>query len=342
MSTGRTVTVFGAYGYTGRFLVAELLARGDVPVLSGRDAAKLQVLAEACTGLETRPATVEDAASLDRALAGADAVINAAGPFAVTAAPLVEAALRARVPYVDVTAEVETVSDIFERYGEPARAAGVTVVPAMAFYGGLGDLLVTAAMGDWAAADEARIGYGLDSWNPTPGTRNTIALLQQRGAGRLLCYRDGRLDYYNEAPPTSTWAFPAPLGEQPVIGEFNLADVATIPSHLKIPTVRGYLPLNAIADATSPDTPAPVAVDDRGRSAQRFVVDVVVRGGGAERRACAHGQDAYAITAPLAVEAVHRILSGRGSTVGVAAAGALFDAAEFLHALPDLRVEIGN
>lgn len=342
MSTGQTVTVFGAYGYTGRFLVAELVARGYVPVLSGREPTKLQALAGAYPGLETRPANVEDAASLDRALAGADAVINAAGPFAVTAAPLVEAALRARVPYVDVAAEVDTVTEMFDRYGERARAAGVTVVPAMAFYGGLGDLLVTAAMGDWAVADEARIAYGLDSWHPTPGTRSTIALIQQRGAGRLLCYREGRLDYYDEAPPTSTWAFPAPLGEQPVIGEFNLADIATVPSHLKIPTVRGYLPLNAITDATSPDTPAPVAVDERGRSAQQFVVDVVVLNGDAERRASAWGQDAYAISAPLAVEAVHRILSGRAGTVGVAAAGALFDAADFLHALPDLAVEISN
>ncbi|MEU7900623.1 hypothetical protein AB0B45_48325 [Nonomuraea sp. NPDC049152] len=36
MGTG-TVTVFGAYGHTGRFAVAELLERGFVPVLAGRD-----------------------------------------------------------------------------------------------------------------------------------------------------------------------------------------------------------------------------------------------------------------------------------------------------------------
>ena len=45
------------------------------------------------------------------------------------------------------------------------------------------------------------------------------------------------------------------------------------------------------------------------------------------------GRDIYAITAPLAVEAVHRILTGRTRATGVASAGALFDAPDFLDAL---------
>nr|BFE78906.1 hypothetical protein GCM10020093_015070 [Planobispora longispora] len=90
---------------------------------------------------------MDDPASLDRALAGAAAVVNCAGPFAVTGGPVVEAALRAGIPYVDVAAEIEANAAMFADYAEAAREAGVPVVPAMAFYGGLGDLLVTAAMG---------------------------------------------------------------------------------------------------------------------------------------------------------------------------------------------------
>jgi hypothetical protein len=41
-----------------------------------------------------------------------------------------------------------------DRGGPPGRPSGV---PAMAFFGGPGDLLVTAAMGDWAGADEAHV-----------------------------------------------------------------------------------------------------------------------------------------------------------------------------------------
>lgn len=337
---GQQVAVFGAYGYTGRFVVAELQARGLVPVLSGRDPAKLQSLATAHPGLDARPATVADPASLDRALAGVAAVINCAGPFIATSGPLVEAALRAGIHYVDVAAEPDVVANTMANFGDRARVAGVTVVPAMAFYGGLGDLLVTAAMGDWTTADEAHIAFGMDSWHPTQGTRNTIAQAMQRSQGRRACHSEGHLQLRDGEPPMLTWKFPEPMGEQKVIGEFNFADVVTVPSHLNIPEVCCYLPVEAIGDVMAPDTPPPTAVDERGRSAQTFIVDAVVRSGGEERRASARGQDAYAASAPLAVEAVRRVLSGATNKVGVASAGAIFDAPDFLRSLaPDLTLE---
>src|SRR5437773_7498451 len=152
MIQNRTVTVFGAYGHTGRFVVAELRKRGITPILSGRDAAKLP---------GGRPAPVDDPEALDRAFDGVAAVINCAGPFAATALPVAAAAARAGVPYVDVAAEIEANLDTFELAGGPV------VVPAMAFFGGLGDLLATAAMGDWTSADEVHVAYGLSGWNPT-------------------------------------------------------------------------------------------------------------------------------------------------------------------------------
>ncbi|GAA1786001.1 saccharopine dehydrogenase family protein [Actinomadura chokoriensis] len=334
------VAVFGAYGHTGRFVVAELRERGFVPVLSGRDAGKLALLASE-SGFGARPASVDDPASLDRALHGAAAVINTAGPFAATAAPVIEAALRAGIPYVDVAAEIEANADTFARFGGRARAAGAVVVPAMAFFGGLGDLLATAAMGGWTAADEAHIAYGLSGWHPTEGTRASGDVSRERRDGRRVRYANGRLEYRTDAPPTLKWSFPEPMGVREVIGEFTMADVITIPSHLPIPEVRTYMAVEAAADLSSPDTPAPAAADERGRSAQTFLVDVVVRAGGSERRAAAGGRDIYAVTAPLAVEAVARILTGRTKVTGVASAGEIFDAADFLDALsPHMTLEL--
>lgn len=330
---GSKVTVFGAYGHTGRFVVAQLLERGFVPVLSGRDTHKLQALAASHPGLDARPASVGDPASLDRALAGAKAVINCAGPFAATAAPVIEAALRVGIPYVDVAAEIEANVNTFAHFTDRARAAGAVIVPAMAFYGGLGDLLATAAMGDWTAADEAHIAYALSSWHPTAGTRATSSVSRQRRNGQRFVYTNGRLEYRNDDPPTLEWPFPDPMGTRAVIGEFTMADVVTVPSHLSIPEVRTHMTVEAARDVLAPDTPTPAAVDERGRSAQTFLVDVVVRSGDVERRAVAEGQDIYAVSAPLAVEAVHRILTGRTSTVGVASAGEIFDAPDFLGAL---------
>ena len=81
MSADRTVVVYGAYGHTARFVVAELLERGWIPVLSGRDADKLAALGDAFPGLERRQASVENPVSLDRALGGAMGSSIARDPF---------------------------------------------------------------------------------------------------------------------------------------------------------------------------------------------------------------------------------------------------------------------
>ncbi|WP_414938704.1 saccharopine dehydrogenase family protein [Amycolatopsis sp. cmx-11-51] len=326
MGTGFSVAVFGAYGHTGRFVVAELRERGFGVVAVGRDEAKLRGLSR--PDLEIRRASVDDPASLDRAFADADAVINAAGPFADTAAPVVEAALRAGIPYLDVAAEIEANIDTFAQFGD--RAAGATVIPAMAFFGGLGDLLVTAAMGDWTAADEAHIAYGLSSWHPTDGTRAAGKVSRERRNGKRIRFSGGRIEHREDALPALDWDFPAPFGTRAVLGEFTMADVVTVPSHLAIPEVTTYMTVNAASEVVTPETPAPPA---DGPSSQTFVVDVVVRSGGEERRIVAQGRDIYAITAPLVVEAVQRVLDGRTKATGVVSAGKIFDAADFLAAL---------
>ncbi|MEV0413498.1 saccharopine dehydrogenase NADP-binding domain-containing protein [Streptomyces sp. NPDC050448] len=338
-----TVTVFGAYGHTGRFVVSELLDRGLTPILSGRDADKLRALADGLPGLEVRPASVDDPASLDRALDGAAAVINCAGPFASTTAPVIEAALRARIPYLDVAAEVEAVVDTFAHFADRARDTGIVVVPAMAFYGGLGDLLATAALGDAPAADEVHIAYALSSWQPTSGTRGSSQVSRGRREGRRLVYAKGRLELRTDEAPTGQWSFPAPVGNRSVVGEFTTVDSVTIPRHLSAPDIHTCMTLDAVKDVLAPDAAPPKPVDERGRSAQTFLVDVVVRAGGTRRRAVARGQDIYAITAPLVVEAVSRVLSGRVKTVGVAAPGEIFDAHAFLRSLAPhhLSYELG-
>jgi hypothetical protein len=321
------VTVFGAYGHTGRFIVSELRKRGFTPILSGRDAAKLKEAGNAHPGSELRVATVDDPASLDRALSGAVAVINCAGPFIDTAGPVIDAALRASVHYLDVAAEQAAVLAVFERFASAARHAGVVVAPAMAFYGGLGDLLATAAMGEWDAADEICIAVALDSWKPTRGTR----LTGQRNPGRHFIFSNNRLERA-DPPPARKWNFPPPFGEQDVVG-LSLAETITIPRHLQTPEVRVYMNLAPIADIRDPNTPAPTAADESGRSSQIFVMEAFARRGSAERRAVVHGRDIYAITAPIVVEATHRVVNGLAKRTGVVAAGEVFGAQDFLISL---------
>ena len=74
MTANRTITVYGATGHTGQFVVAELRRRGWVPVLSGRDPDKLRAAAEAGQReLEIRPAAVDSSTAITRRTQGASA-----------------------------------------------------------------------------------------------------------------------------------------------------------------------------------------------------------------------------------------------------------------------------
>ncbi|HEY3951184.1 saccharopine dehydrogenase family protein [Phenylobacterium sp.] len=325
-----TIAVYGGAGHTGRFVVRELSQRGFPAIAIGRDADRLAA-ADLPSGVRRAVAGLDDPGALDRTLRGASALINCAGPFLDTAEPLIEAALRAGVPYLDVTAEQASAQAAFDRYGAAAEAAGVAIVPAMGFYGGLGDLLVTAALGDWPRADEARIAIALDSWKPTEGTRAT----GRRNTARRLTISDGRLQPLADPAPHAVWPFAAPFGDQDVV-ELPFTETILIGRHLQVRELRAYLATAPLADLRDPKTPPPAPADTSGRSAQTFRVEVEVRQGGQIRRAAAQGRDIYAVTGPLVAEAAERVLR-RDGPGGVFAPGALFDARDFLAALaPDL------
>ncbi|WP_244929718.1 saccharopine dehydrogenase NADP-binding domain-containing protein [Nocardioides sp. W7] len=328
MNATDRVLVYGATGHTGRFVVDELLRRGLTPVLAGRSAERLAAVPPRHAGLDRRVVGVDDPGLLRQAVAGAGAVVNCAGPFLDTAVPLAQAAVDSGAHYLDVTAEQPVVQALYRDLDGPARAAGVVVVPAMAFYGGLADLLVTAALDGGSRADEVEVAIGLDRWWPTAGTRATGA----RNTATRLVIRGGVLTALESPAPSCTWSYPSPLGDQSVV-ELPFSEVITIDHHLDVGELRSYLNTAPLDDLHDSATPGPAATDEHGRSAQQFVVDVVVRRGSDTRRTSATGRDIYAVTAPIVVEGAVRLLDGRHRGSGVAAPGEAFDAAAVLATL---------
>jgi NAD(P)-dependent dehydrogenase (short-subunit alcohol dehydrogenase family) len=335
-----SVLVYGAYGHTGRFVVDELIRRGLTPVLAGRDAHKLEAYAAGHPGLETRAVAVDDAPGLRYAVTGVAAVINTAGPFLDTALPLASAAVGAGAHYLDVTAEQGAVQAVYEELDEPAGRADVGVVPAMAFYGGLADLLVTTALDGSGRADEVTVAVGLDRWWPTAGTRTT----GQRNTAPRLVVSGGQLTRLEDVAPglvPATWQFPEPLGDQAVVA-LPFSEVITINRHLAVGELRSYLNTASLSDLRDPNTRPPEATDETGRSAQQFVVDVAVRQGDQSRRISASGRDIYAVSAPIVVEAAARLVAGDFRRPGAAAPGEIFDAADFLSSLPADSLELSR
>jgi short subunit dehydrogenase-like uncharacterized protein len=123
--------LYGSYGYTGRLIAERAREAGLTPLLAGRDAAALAPQAEE-TGFPHRAFSLEDTAALDAALRETRVVLHAAGPFARTARPMVEACLRTGAHYLDITGEIAVFEAAAARDPQ-ARAAGVMMMPGAGF-----------------------------------------------------------------------------------------------------------------------------------------------------------------------------------------------------------------
>jgi short subunit dehydrogenase-like uncharacterized protein len=119
--------IYGATGYTGKLLVEESIKCGLAPILAGRNEAKVAALAKT---LETdfRVFALDDPAAIARGLESVRCVLHAAGPFAVTAGPMIEACITHRVHYLDITGEF-VVFELAESLSDRARGAGIMLMP---------------------------------------------------------------------------------------------------------------------------------------------------------------------------------------------------------------------
>lgn len=323
-----TVAVFGATGYTGRFVVTELLRRGLTPVAVARDPVALRDTDFGGAEVVRRHATVDDPASLDHAFTGAGVVINCAGPFIDTAHPVASAALRANSHYLDVCAEQPTTANTLRIFHKAARLADVAVVPSVAFYGGFADLMATAALGGVDTADSIDVMIGLDSWNPTRGTRVTI----DRKALGNLAITAGEPRPVDSPPARRTWDFGVPLHVHDVI-ELPFTETILIPRHVQVQELHNYVSEIAVRDVLDPTTAPPTPDSASGPSVQHFTIEVIVRGDHIQRRATMRGRDIYAVSAPLLGEAAQRLLDGDYSDPGAHAPGEVFDATATLTGL---------
>lgn len=132
------VWILGGAGRTGRAIAAELARRGVMPVLVGRDPARLAQAAEQVAGAVggAGPGATLAAGSVE-AMAGAirerrpAVVINTVGPFAETAVPLARACLPAS-HYLDLANDLAAVPVLLALH-EEAAAAGRTLLTGAGF-----------------------------------------------------------------------------------------------------------------------------------------------------------------------------------------------------------------
>jgi short subunit dehydrogenase-like uncharacterized protein len=348
------IAVYGATGYTGRLVAQELKRRGLTATLCGRDAGKLHGLAEELeVDWAVRAAAVDDSPALRRALLGADAVITCAGPFTFYGAPLIEAALDVGAHVCDTTGEQPYMRGVFEHLDAPARERGRAVVPAVGFDYVPGDLLCALVARGREPLRELVVAYAVEQLGMTRGTMHSTLEMLKGGDSE---YVDGTWRPAGRAPLRERFAFPAPLGEQPV-ARYPGGEVVTVPRHVRTRAVRQRItartfsphdavagavpalatgfgallrtPLRGALDAVIDRLPEGPAEDARRRS--RFTIVAEAHGeDGTTGRGVVEGSDVYGITAVMAVEVARTMAADGFGASGALAPAQVVDPEGFL------------
>ncbi|MGZ3443590.1 MAG: saccharopine dehydrogenase family protein, partial [Polyangia bacterium] len=232
------VVVYGATGFTGRLVCAELQRRKVRFAVAGRDQAKLTALSEslATAQPEVLVAALDDRAALEAAIARGRVVLACAGPFARMGEPVREAALAARRHYLDITGETEYMQATAAR-DEAAKERGVALVNAVGFDVVPTDaaaVLASDAAGGKPELLRIAIQFG---GRATQGTTRSALESADKGG---LAYIGGQ--YVSEPVAADRWqvAFPPPIGDR-VCVSIPWGDLATAPRSTGARTVRTYM-----------------------------------------------------------------------------------------------------
>jgi short subunit dehydrogenase-like uncharacterized protein len=226
--------IYGSNGYTGRLIAVEAKRRGLKPVLAGRSADPIQTLAVEL-GLPVKIFDLNDVAALNAALSDIAIVANCAGPFTATSGPMIDASLKNRIHYLDITGEIE-VFLAAQRRDADAKSAGVVVCPGVGF-----DVIPTdciAAVLKEALPDATHLTLAFDAGGSvSPGTARTMAdsLRLGRRSGRVR--RNGLIE---EVPLAHSWRrVDFDGGSAPAIA-IAWGDIATAWFSTGIPNIETY------------------------------------------------------------------------------------------------------
>ena len=183
--------LYGAYGFTGRLLLAEAVRRGHRPVLAGRNAAKLAALATQYD-LDWLALDLEYAERLHKTVERFALVFHAAGPFVHTSEPMVRACLAGRTHYLDITGEIPVFESTFAR-DEDARARGVVLMSGAGYDIVPSDCLARYVAERAPGATQLETALVMPLGDVTSGTVKSGLVNANRFAGGSLIRRDGRL-----------------------------------------------------------------------------------------------------------------------------------------------------
>ncbi len=341
--------LYGANGYTGKLILEAALREGLRPILAGRRAEAVEPIAKA-HGLKSLCFGLEDPGTVARLLEPFSALLLAAGPFSKTSAPALEACLRARTAYLDITGEVAVFEAAFARDAD-AKEAGVPVLPGTGFDVVPSDCLARALSEALPGAETLTLAFR--GFKPSAGTMKTMVENAHKGglvraAGKLV------------RVPSAWKTMEAPLPEPRLAMTIPWGDLSTAWRSTGIPDIEIYMavPPSAVANARRLRRLAPVLGL---KFVQSFLVKRVertVKGPTAEERerersflwgrvtkdgrsvtGTLETPEGYTLTAETSVAILKRVLAG--AVPGGVHTPSLAFGARFIETIPGTTLRIG-
>ncbi len=307
--------LFGATGYTGRLTAQALASRGASFALAGRNATKLEALAQEMGAEDIRIARAGDVDALTDALHDVRVLVTCVGPFAELGDSGAEAALRAGVHYVDSSGEGDFIARLIARHDQCARRRGVAMAPAMGFDEAPADVAATLAV-EGLRRPQLTLTYAVPGVASAGTVRSALGILASKSPWLI----DGKRAWrgFGEA---QRWApMPWPLGPRRSTS-YPFAEAYLAPRHLELHGLRTLATVGAgrrvALKATLPLLRASLAApslrsaldalvsrlkqapDDDTREKARWTILAEASDGKAWRNVALQGRDPYGLTAEL-------------------------------------------
>jgi short subunit dehydrogenase-like uncharacterized protein len=291
--------IYGATGYTGRMAAEHAKAQGLDLVIAGRNAQGMQMLADQ---LDVPYRVFNADAQAAAFLEGIDVLLNFAGPFAQTALDLMHACIKARVDYLDITAEIK-VYRTAEQLDVQAGEAGVMLLPGVGW-----DVVPTDCLAVHVAR-RVREPQSLRVALQVAGSMSrgsALSVSEIMGAG-LMARIDGQLLATPDAQPRDF-----NFGDGPVLcAPLSFGDLVTAWHSTGIPDIAMFVNVtgDAFPEGDLSQLPDGPSAQQRQAHPARAVAEVS-GADGSVARSIIETVNGYSYTPLAAVEAARRVLAG--------------------------------
>lgn len=239
--TKRSWMIYGANGFTGALAARVGKARGEQPILAGRNAEALSRLGKELD-LPVRVFDLSSGDEVARHLVDVGAVLCCAGPFKRTSEVMLAACEKSHTHYIDITGELDVFEWVHAR-SERWKTAGIVALPGAGFDVVPSDCLAAMLKRDRPGATRLRLGFKSSHGKMGPGTGKTMYDALVNGAR---VRREGKVVAMPSRDMVARFAFEGGREESAVAVSWG--DVSTAYHSTGIPDIECFigLPENAI------------------------------------------------------------------------------------------------